>query len=71
MSNKRKILLNFLWFLVGMVAIAAIPLMVLEQCSKARKPEIRETQGQKQGSVDHSRGKRVVCGNITIACRAV
>jgi len=69
MNNKKKILLNFLWFLVGMVAIAAIPLLLLEQCSEARKPEIRENQGQKQGSVDHTPGKRVICGNITIACR--
>jgi len=71
MRNKKKILLNFLWFLVGMVAIAAIPLLVLEQCSETRKPEIRENQDQKQGSVDHSCGKQVVCGNLTIACRAV
>ena len=70
MSNKKKIVLNFLWFLVGMVAIAAIPLLLLEQCSEARKPEIRENQGQKQSSVDHYRGKHAVCGNITIACRA-
>jgi hypothetical protein len=71
MSNKKKILLNVLWFLVGMVAIAAIPLLVLEQCSQARKPETRENQEQKQGVVDHSLGKQVVCGNLIIACRAV
>jgi hypothetical protein len=71
MSNKKKILLSFLWFLVGMAAIAAIPLLLIEQCSEARKPEIRENQGQKQGLVDHSRGKQVICGNPIIACRAV
>ncbi|MGZ6250242.1 MAG: hypothetical protein ACXWMC_11560 [Syntrophales bacterium] len=70
MSNKKKILLNVLWFLVGMVAIVAIPLLVLEQCSQARKPEIRENQGQKQGAVDHSVGKQVVCGNLIITYHA-
>lgn len=68
--KKKKTLLNFLWFLVGMAAIAAIPLLLLEQCSEARKPDIRENQDQKQGSVDHSRGKHVICGNLIIACRA-
>jgi hypothetical protein len=53
-----------------MAAIAAIPLLLLEQCSEARKPEIKEKQGQKQGSVDHSRGKHVICGNLIITCRA-
>jgi len=71
MSNKKKILLNFLWFLVGMVAIAAIPLLLLEQCSEARKPEIMENQGQKQGSVDHSGEKQIICGNLIMTCRAV
>jgi hypothetical protein len=70
MTKKKKILLNVLWFLVGMAAIAAIPLLLLEQCSEARKPEIKEKQGQKQGSVDHSRGKHVICGNLIITCRA-
>ena len=71
MSNKKKILLNVLWFLVGMVAIAAIPLLVLEQCSQARKPETRENEGQKQGAIDHSVGKQVVCGNLIITRHAV
>ena len=70
MSNKKKGLLKFLWFLVGMAAIAAIPLLLLEQCSEARKKEIRENEGQKQGSVDHFRGKHVICGNLIIICRA-
>ncbi len=70
MTKKKKILLNVLWFLVGMAAIAAIPLLLLEQCSEARKPEIKENQGQKQGSVDHSRAKHVICGNLIITCRA-
>ncbi len=70
MTKKKKILLNVLWFLVGMAAIAAIPLLLLEQCSEARKPEIKENQGQKQGSVDHPRGKHVICGNLIITCRA-
>jgi hypothetical protein len=69
--NKKKLLLNFLWFLLGMTAIVAIPLLLIEQCSEARKPEIRESQGQKQGSVDHSLGKHVICGNLIIDCRAV
>jgi hypothetical protein len=69
--KKKKILLNFLWFLVGMAAAAAIPLLLIEQCSEAGKPEIRENQGQKQGSVDHSNGKQVICVNLIIACRAV
>ncbi|MGD1151370.1 MAG: hypothetical protein ABR911_00640 [Syntrophales bacterium] len=69
--KKKKILLNFLWFLVGMTASAAIPLLLLEQCSEGRKPEIRENQGQKQGSVDHSNEKQVICGNLIITCRAV
>jgi hypothetical protein len=69
--KKKKILLNFLWFLVGMTAIVAIPLLLIEQCSEARKPEISENQGQKQGSVDHSSEKQVICGNLIIACRAV
>jgi hypothetical protein len=71
MTNKKKILLNFLWFLVGMVAIAAIPLLLLEQCSQAKKTEIRENQSQKQGLVDHSRGKHVICGNLMINHQAV
>jgi hypothetical protein len=71
MSNKKKILLNVLWFLVGMVAIAAIPLLVLDQCSQARKSEIKENQGQKQGAIDHSAGKQVVCGNLIITRHAV
>ena len=66
MSNKKKILLNVLWFLVGMVAIAAIPLLVLEQCSQARKQETRENQEQKQGAIDHSIERQVVCGNLII-----
>jgi hypothetical protein len=68
---KKKILLNFLWFLVGMAAIAAIPLLLIVQCSEAGKPETRENQGQKQGSVDHSGEKQVICGYLIIACRAV
>jgi|GEM_PF-1418972 len=71
MINKKKILLNFLWFLIGMAAIAAIPLLLIEQCSEARKPEISENRGQKQGSVDHSSEKQVICGNLIITCRAV
>jgi len=71
MIKKKKILLNFLWFLLGMSAIVAIPLLLIEQCSEARKPEIRENQGQKQGSVDHSNKKLVICGNLKITCRAV
>jgi hypothetical protein len=54
-----------------MSAIVAIPLLLIEQCSEAKKPEIRETQGQKQGSVDHSNKKLVICGNLKITCRAV
>lgn len=69
--KKKKILLNFLWFLVGTAAIAAIPLLLIEQCSEARKQEIRESQGQKQSSVDHSGEKQVICGNLIIPCRAV
>jgi len=70
MINKKKILLNILWFLVGM-AVAAVPLLLIEQCSEAGKPETRENQGQKQGSVDHSSEKQVICGNLIITCRAV
>ena len=69
--KKKKILLNFLWFLLGMSAIVAIPLLLIEQCSEAGKPETRENQGQKQGSVDHSSEKQVICGNLIITCRAV
>jgi hypothetical protein len=68
---KKKILLNFLWFLIGMAVIAAIPLLLISQCSEARKPEIRENQGQKQGSVDHSSEKQVICGNLRITCHTV
>ena len=64
-------MLNFLWFLVGMAAIAAIPLLLIEQCSEAGKPEIRENQGQKHGSVDHSNEKQVICGNLIITRLAV
>jgi hypothetical protein len=39
MINKKKILLNILWFLVGMAAIAAVPLLLFEKCSEAGKPE--------------------------------
>ncbi|MGA2331960.1 MAG: hypothetical protein ABSG75_09385 [Syntrophales bacterium] len=70
MINKKKILLNILWFLVGM-AVAAVPLLLFEKCSEAEKPEIRENQGQKQGSVDHSIEKQVICGKLIITCRAV
>lgn len=70
MSNKKTLLLNVLWFLVGMVAIAAIPLLVLEQCSQTRKPETRDNQEQKQGSIDHSIEKQVVCGNLIITYHA-
>ena len=69
--KKKKILLNVLWFLVGMVAIAAIPLLLIDQCSEARKPEIRQKQGQKQGAIDHSLEKQVVCGNLIITRHAV
>jgi hypothetical protein len=68
MSNKKKVLLNFLWFLVGMAAIVAVPLLLIEQCSEAGKPEIR---GQKQGSVEHSNEKQALCENLIITCRAV
>jgi hypothetical protein len=71
MSNKKKILLNCLWFLVGMAAIAAIPLLLIEKCSEAGKPETRENQSQKQGSVDHSGEKKVICGNRIITRLAV
>jgi inner membrane protein involved in colicin E2 resistance len=71
MSQKKKVLLNFLWFLVGMAAIAAIPLLLIEKCSEARKPKIRENQSQKQGSVDHSGDKQTICGNLIITCRTV
>ena len=71
MSNKKKILLNFLWFLVGMAAIAAIPLLLIEKCSEAKKPEIRGNQGQRQGSIDHSNETQVICRNLTMTCRAV
>jgi len=66
MSNKKKILLNVLWFLVGIIAIAAIPLLVLEQCSQARKPDTGDNQGQRQGAIDHSAEKQVVRGNLII-----
>lgn len=62
--KEKKQLLNFLWFLVGMTAIAAIPLLLIEQCSDAGKQEpIRY-------SADHSRGRHVICGNLIITCRA-
>jgi flagellar basal body-associated protein FliL len=70
MINKKKILLNILWFLVGM-AVAAVPLLFFEKCSEARKPETRENQSQKQGAVDHSIGKQAVCGKLIITCRTV
>ena len=69
--KKKKILLNFLWFLVGMAAIAAIPLLLIEQCSEVGKPEIKENQGQKQGAVDHSSEKQVIYGNLIITRLAV
>ena len=40
MIKKKKILLNFLWFLLGMSAIVAIPLLLIEQYSEAREPGI-------------------------------
>ena len=70
MINKKKILLNILWFLVGM-AIAAVPLLLFEKCSDAGKPETGENQGQKHGSVDHSNEKQVICGNLIITRIAV
>jgi len=42
MRNKNKLLLNSLWLLVGMAAIASIPMLLLEQCLEARKPGTRE-----------------------------
>ena len=66
MINKKKILLNILWFLVGM-AVAVVPLLLFEKCSEAGKPENRENQG----SVDHSSEKHIICGNLIITCRAV
>jgi hypothetical protein len=71
MSNKKKVLLNFLWFLVGMAAIVAIPLLLIEQCSEARKPETSGTHGQKQGSVDHSNERQALYGNLIITRLAV
>jgi hypothetical protein len=56
MSQKKKLLLNFLWFLIGMSAIVAIPLLVIERCSEAGKPEIRDNHGQQRGSIDNSHG---------------
>ena len=70
MINKKKILLNILWFLVG-IAIAAVPLLLFEKCSEAGKPETRENQSQKQGSVDHSSENKVICGNLIITRLAV
>ena len=49
MSNKNNMLLNSLWFLVGMAAIAAIPLLLLEQCSEARKPGDQGEPGPETG----------------------
>jgi hypothetical protein len=68
---NKKILLNFLWFLVGIVAIAAVPLLLLEQCSEVKKPKIREDHGQKHGSIDHSGKKQAICGNLIISRLAV
>ena len=36
MTLKKKLLLNFLWFLLGMAAIVVIPLILIEQCSQPR-----------------------------------
>ncbi len=71
MSNKNNLLLNSLWFLVGRAAIAAIPLLLLEQCLEARRPGTRENQARKQGAVDHPIGKQAVCGKLVIGCRAL
>jgi len=68
--KEKKQLLNFLWFLVGMTAIAAIPLLLIEQCSDAGKPGIRRKQEPIRDSADHSRGRYVICGNLIITCRA-
>ena len=69
MTEKKKLLMNFLWFLIGMSAIVAIPLLIIEHCSQPRQAEIRENQGQKQSSVDHSNEKQVIGGNQIITCR--
>ncbi len=45
MINKKKILLNILWFLVG-IAIAAVPLLLFEKCSEAGKPETRKSRAR-------------------------
>ncbi len=61
--KKKKLLLNFLWFLVGMTFIAVIPLLVIEQCSEAR-----ETGEQKHGSFHQYGGMKAICGNPGITC---
>ncbi len=70
MINKKKILLNTLWFLIGM-AVAVFPVLLFEKCSEVRKPETRETPGRKQGAVDHPGNKQTICGNPMIARHAV
>jgi hypothetical protein len=68
--NKKKILMSILWFLVGM-AVAVFPVLLFEKCSETKKPEIRETRDQKQGSVDHSGKREAICGNPIITRHAV
>ncbi len=66
--KKKKPLLNFLWFLVGMTGIAVIPLLMIERCSEPRKPATEETGEQKHGSFHQYDGMKVICGNPVITC---
>lgn len=63
MTLKKKYLLSFLWFMVGMAAIIAIPLLLIEHCSQPRKAELRENQGQQRVSVDNPSGQSPTRGS--------
>ena len=47
MGNKKNILWKVLWFMVGMAAIIAIPILLIGQCSQPKKAESRQYQGLK------------------------
>jgi len=67
MTSKKKLLLNFLWFLVGMTVIVAVPLLLIEQCSQPRTSGLKESN-LRRAALDDSRLKEIVCATIKYSC---
>ena len=68
MTPNKKLLLNFLWFLLGMTAIAAVPLLLIEQCSQPRTSGLRESDLQRV-ALDDSRVRQTICAALKYTCR--